>query len=766
MPDAIDTLHTHERYKQPIGKKMNIELNNYYQWGGCLRVDAPSYVERTADQELLERLKRGEYCYVLNASQMGKSSLMLRTQQKLEKEGFVCATISLKHLSQNYVNPEDWYQELFECLVKKLKLSKIINSEVWWKQQQCSPLNKLLDLVDKILLREIINTRIVILFDEIDNIFELNFPVDDFFAFIRTCYQRRAENSAYHCLNFALFGITALFTLDKKLDIVARTIDLTGFDISETKPLAYGLWLAKKANRAKNVVKEILEWTGGQPYLTQKICDLVLNSKSYIPKGEEANKIKHLVKTRLIDDWTTKDIYRHLEKIQNYLLQDNQTKFKRLCFYQKIVQQGEVETDVYSEASQEQIELQLSGLVVKDKENIRVFNRVYEYIFDNDWVRNNLADIPLLYTEKFSNWLASQEQDESQLFYGQELEQVWRWAKEKNLTQQERDFLLKSQLFDAIIKVRLCSINNYESVVKEVFSWTGGQKQLNDLFFEIAKFHPLPAVGSEEVWVDNLVRSHILDKWQTHVENHSITEFHHQLFLVYLNKLKMLTLNDQTDIAEVFREWIPELEKKTTCLYSNLIETILLWTKPHPVLVETLCQLICEDENPIPINHEAKYIQQLVQTYWISQWETQADTQPIREIRDRLLKNPNCEPFRLLIRYRQILRNELLLEDAHQEDEELLKIKLLTKINGILKVANFTYATIFNLNWVDQSIKNIPRPYNIPKFIKWLDAGQKDKSQLIFGEELERTKVWADLNKQLLTEQERDFITWSIIESF
>ncbi|PMB01185.1 hypothetical protein CEN50_00355, partial [Fischerella thermalis CCMEE 5268] len=118
MPDAIDTLHTHERYKQPIGKKMNIELNNYYQWGGCLRVDAPSYVERTADQELLERLKRGEYCYVLNASQMGKSSLMLRTQQKLEKEGFVCATISLKHLSQNYVNPEDWYQELFECLVK------------------------------------------------------------------------------------------------------------------------------------------------------------------------------------------------------------------------------------------------------------------------------------------------------------------------------------------------------------------------------------------------------------------------------------------------------------------------------------------------------------------------------------------------------------------------------------------------------------------------------------------------------------------------
>jgi hypothetical protein len=745
---------------------MNIELDNYYQWGGCLRVDAPSYVERTADQELLERLKQGEYCYVLNASQMGKSSLMLRTQKKLEKEGFVCATLSLKNLNQNYANPDDWYQELFEFLVKKLHLSKKNNSEIWWEHQQCSPLTKLLDFIDKILLLEILNTRIVILFDEIDIIFKLNFTVDDFFAFIKACYQRRAENSAYNRLNFALFGIAGLFTLDQNLDIVGRTIDLTGFDLSETKPLVYGLWLAKKAKRAKNVLKEILEWTSGQPYLTQKICDLVVKSKSYIQKGEEANKIKHLVKTRVIDDWKTKDTSRHLDNIQSYLLQDNLTKFKRLTLYQKILQQGEVETDVYSEPSQEQIELQLSGLVVKDKENIRVFNRVYKDIFNDDWVRNNLADIPLLYAEKFSNWLASQEQDESQLLYGQELERVWKWAKEKNLTQQERDFLLKSQLFDAIIKVRLCSINNYESVVKAVFSWTGGQKQLNDLFFEIAKFYPLPAVGSEAAWVDNLVRSHILDKWQTHVKNHSITEFHNQLFLVYLDKLKMLTVNDQADIAEVFREWIPELEKKTSCLYSNLIETILLWTKPHPVLVETLCQLICEDENPIPVNHEAEYIYQLVQTYWINQWETQADTQPIREIRDRLLKNPNCEPFRLLIRYRQILRNEVLLKDAHQEDEELLKIKLVNKINGILKVANFTYEAIFNLNWVDQSIKNIPRPYNIPKFIKWLDTGQKDKSLLIFGEELERTKVWADLNKQLLTEQERDFITWSIIESF
>ncbi|BAZ67093.1 MAG: AAA-like domain-containing protein [Pelatocladus maniniholoensis HA4357-MV3] len=744
---------------------MKIDLNNYYQWGGCLKVDAPSYVERTADKELLDRLKLGEYCYVLNAIEMGKSSLMIRTKKKLEQEGFACAAISLKSLSQDCSHPDDWYQALFDDLVKNFYFSEKLNSVKWWKQQHTSPLTKLLAFVEKFLLVDVNHTRIVILFDEIDAIFRLNFIVDDFFAFIQYCYQGRAENSAYNYLNFALFGVAQLSLLKTNLNIIARTIDLTAFQLSETKPLAYGLWLAKKAKRTKNVLKEILNWTNGQPYLTQRICDLVVKSKSYIQRGEEVDKVKYLVKTRVIEDWKTKDTCRHLDNILIYLLQNNSTKFRRLSLYQKVLQQEDLETNNLDQIS-ELIELTMAGLIVKTQENLRIGNRIYQYIFDEDFVIKNLADVSLLYREKFSNWLVSQEQDQSQLLYGQELEKVWKWAKYKNLNKQEHDFLLKSQLFDATTKVRLCSIDNYESVVKAVFVWTRGQKKLNDLIFDLAKFNQLPSVGSEVVWVDNLVRSQILDKWPIHVKNHSIAEFHNQLLLVYIGKLKMLAVNDHSDIAEVFREWIPELEKKTSCLYSHLIEVILLWTKPHPVLVETLCQLICEDQSPIPLNHEAEYIQQLVQNQWISQWETQVDTQPIRETRDRLLKNPNCEPFRLLIRYRQILKNEVVLEDIHLEDEELLKIKLVSKINGSLRVANLTYEAIFNLIWVDQSITNISRPYHTQKFIDWLDSRHKEKSQLLVGEELEKTKIWADLNKQLLTEQERDFITWSIIANF
>lgn len=51
-----------------------------YQVGDSLRSNNPHYVTREADNLLLRALQRGDFCYVLAARQMGKSSLLVKTR--------------------------------------------------------------------------------------------------------------------------------------------------------------------------------------------------------------------------------------------------------------------------------------------------------------------------------------------------------------------------------------------------------------------------------------------------------------------------------------------------------------------------------------------------------------------------------------------------------------------------------------------------------------------------------------------------------------
>ena len=63
--------------------KTNSAPQEFFVAGGTLWREAPSYVHRPADDELLGLALNGEYCNVLAARQMGKSSLMVRTADRL-----------------------------------------------------------------------------------------------------------------------------------------------------------------------------------------------------------------------------------------------------------------------------------------------------------------------------------------------------------------------------------------------------------------------------------------------------------------------------------------------------------------------------------------------------------------------------------------------------------------------------------------------------------------------------------------------------------
>lgn len=278
-----------------------------YQVGGSLRTNDHTYVVREADEKLYVELKAGNFCYVFNSRQMGKSSLLQRTSYRLEQEGCACVYLDVSRLGSEETTPLQWYKGIITSLFHELDLAQHVNFKDWWQQQiELSPVQRLHQFVEEVLLPKVQNESIVIFIDEIDSLLSLSFPVNDFFVWIRYCYNQRSHNSRYERLGFALFGVATPSDLiaDKRRTPfnIGTAIELYGFQLHEATPLLKGLDGA--VSQAAAVLREIIYWTGGQPFLTQKLCQLVyqttLEASTEIinlPVGTEAFWVEQLVRS-------------------------------------------------------------------------------------------------------------------------------------------------------------------------------------------------------------------------------------------------------------------------------------------------------------------------------------------------------------------------------------------------------------------------------------------------------------------------------------
>ncbi|PSF34257.1 hypothetical protein C7H19_19195 [Aphanothece hegewaldii CCALA 016] len=413
-----------------------------YRIGGSLAYNHPTYVERKADKDLLESLKAGEYCYIFNCRQMGKSSLRVRTIHQLQKEDFICTSIDITSLGSE-VNLQKWYNGLIIQLFLGFNLGKKFNLKAWLKEREdIPPVQKLKDFLEQIIFVEFPQQKIIICFDEIDKLISLDFSSDDFFSFIRFCYNQRAENKNYEQLTFALFGVTTPSDLIREKTQtsfnIGQAIELTGFTLAEAKPLEEGL--IEKVENPYLALKEIIYWTGGQPFLTQKMCQYVKKYSDFIYLENQSEIITEIVNTSLIENWESQDEPVHFKTIKDRLLRNEQKAGRLLGLYQQILKQGWIEVD----DSPEQTELKLSGLVVVKNNKLVVYNPIYQAIFNQEWLMKQLEKLRP-YSEAINAWELSNYEDESRLLRGQSLKDALVWTVGKSLSNLDYQFLNASQ---------------------------------------------------------------------------------------------------------------------------------------------------------------------------------------------------------------------------------------------------------------------------------------------------------------------------------
>jgi DNA-binding response OmpR family regulator len=375
-----------------------------FHTGGTLRPDAPSYVERRADKELLAALRRGEFCYVLTSRQMGKSSLMVRTAKFLREEGCLVVSLDLTAIGQN-LTPDQWYLGLLSRMGWQLELEEPLE-KFWLTHERLGPAQRFFRAIREIVLGKLpvvtsqspvdgnqqqttnrarrTTNKLVIFVDELDVVRSLPFRTDEFFAAIREQYNRRAEDPALNQLTFCLLGVATPSDLIQDIRMtpfnIGQRIELEDFALGDVAPLSRGL--GRDPKTAAELMERIYYWTRGHPYLTQMLCKAVVSDESVqtaaalddlsnglflTPQAAQTNDNLLFVRERLLRSEGRREILQLYARIRSG---------EAVCA---------------NDSDQLFHALRLAGITRVADGTLRVRNRIYEEVFNQTWVSDMMA---------------------------------------------------------------------------------------------------------------------------------------------------------------------------------------------------------------------------------------------------------------------------------------------------------------------------------------------------------------------------------------
>lgn len=347
--------------------------------GGAVQASGGIYLSRAADEELLALCHAGEFGYVLTPRQLGKTSLMVRTAERLAEEGVRSVIIDLTEIGVQ-VTPEEWFLGLLVKVEEQLMLKT--GADGWWAgRAHQAPSQRLTAFFKEVLLEEV-EGRVVIFVDEIDTTLGLSFT-DDFYAAIRYFYNARAHRPEFRRLSFVLIGVATPGDLIRDPQRtpfnIGRRVDLTDFTYDEALPLASGFQLAE--DETQRVLRWVLDWTDGHPYLTQRLCRAIADERR---AGWAKEDVARVVSATFFRDMSEQD--NNIQFVRDMLTKRAPDLAPVLNTYREVLRRPVHD----EEQSVVKSHLKLSGVVRSEGGFLHVRNPIYREVFNERWVRSHL----------------------------------------------------------------------------------------------------------------------------------------------------------------------------------------------------------------------------------------------------------------------------------------------------------------------------------------------------------------------------------------
>jgi len=351
-----------------------VHSQEFFVVGGPVQPDRPCYVERDADRELLDGIATQRFCYVLGPRATGKSSLMARTIRALRREGQLAAVVDLTQIGarNEAVDAGRWYYSIAYRIVRELRLK--VDLQAWWQEKSAlGSEQRLAEFFGEIVLA---NTTepVTIFIDEIERTLDLLFA-QDLFTAIHACYARRVTEPDYARLNFVVLGTATPARLCPDSAVspfgAGQAIELKDFTPAQTYRLAAGF--DGDPREAREVLDRIHSWTGGHPYLTQKVARVLARRRGRPEHVERVVRELFLVPGIAQEEPL-------LVHMREALTEQRPGMRQRLALLDKIAKGLEVYADPGSPGV---ASLVLSGVVAVDHRRLRYRNRICAQIFNS-----------------------------------------------------------------------------------------------------------------------------------------------------------------------------------------------------------------------------------------------------------------------------------------------------------------------------------------------------------------------------------------------